>query len=252
MAGHSHAANIKFRKDRVDSARSKLFSKLSKDIISAAREGGGDPAGNLRLRYAIDRAKASSMPRDNIERAIKRGTGELGVGTLEELLYEGYAPGGVAILIEALTDNRNRTASDVRSVIEKRGGSMGGSGSVSFLFKRRGVFTIAKEAEPSEEKLLELVLEVGAEDLIDEGELWEVRSEPADFHAVLAGFKERGIPLEDSAFQWIPDNLVPVQDRADAEKVLKIVEALEELDDVTGVSSNYDIPDELLAELQGG
>lgn len=251
MAGHSHAANIKFRKDRVDSARSKLFSKLSKDIISAAREGGGDPSANLRLRYAIDRAKASSMPRDNIERAIKRGTGELGVGQLEELLYEGYAPGGVAILIEALTDNRHRTASDVRSVIEKRGGSLGGSGSVSFLFKRRGVFRVAKEAQPSEEQMLELVLEVGASDLVDDGEQWEIHSEPAEFHTVLAGFQDHGIPLEDSGFQWIPDNLVPVADRGDAEKVLKIVEALEELDDVSGVSSNYDIPDAMLEDLTG-
>ena len=251
MAGHSKFANIKHRKGRQDEARGKLFSKLAKEILSAAREGGGDPAMNLRLRYAIDRAKENSMPRDNIERAIKKGTGELGGGSLEELMYEAYAPGGVAILIEALTDNRNRTAGEVKSIVEKRGGTWAQSGSVSFMFKRRGVFLLAKDKVPGEEDLLDIVLEAGGEDLLDEEDYWEVRSEPTEFHQCLKAFEGKNIPLEDSSISWIPDNSVPVESKEDAEKILRIIDALEESDDVTKVSSNFDIPEEMLAEIQG-
>lgn len=251
MAGHSKFANIKHRKGRQDEARGKLFSKLAKEVMSAAREGGGDPGMNLRLRYAIDRAKACSMPRDNIERAIKKGTGELGGGSLEELLYEAYAPGGVAILIEALTDNRNRTASEVKSIVEKRGGTWAQSGSVSFMFKRCGVFLLSKDKAPAEDDLMEVVLDAGGEDLIDEDEYWEVRSEPTSFHQVLTAFEAKEIPLEDSSISWIPDNSVPVGKKADAEKILKVIDALEDCDDVTKVSSNFDIPEEMLAEIQG-
>ena len=191
------------------------------------------------------------MPRDNIERAIKKGTGELDGGTLEELMYEAYAPGGVAILIEALTDNRNRTAAEVKSIVEKRGGTWAQSGSVSFLFKRRGVFLLSKDKVPGEEELLDIVLEAGGEDLLDEEEYWEVRSEPTEFHQCLTAFEGKNIALEDSSISWIPDNSVPVDSKEDAEKILRIIDALEDCDDVTKVSSNFDIPEEMLAEIQG-
>jgi len=251
MAGHSKFANIKHRKGRQDEARGKLFSKLAKEVMSAAREAGGDPSMNLRLRYAIDRAKENSMPRDNIERAIKKGTGELGGGSLEELMYEAYAPGGVAILIEALTDNRNRTAGEVKSIIEKRGGTWAQSGSVSFMFKRLGVFLLSKEKVPAEEELLDVVLEAGGEDLLDDGEYWEVHSDPTAFHQCLKAFESKSIALEDSSISWIPDNSIPVQAKEDAEKILRIIDALEDCDDVTKVSSNFDIPEEMLAEIHG-
>ncbi len=252
MAGHSHAANIKFRKGRVDAARGKLFSKLAREIISAAREGGGDPAGNLRLRYAIDRAKAASMPRDNIERAIKRGTGELQGDSLEDLLYEGYGPGGVAFLVEALTDNRNRTAPEVRKTFEKRGGKMAATGAVAWMFERRAIFVVEREGAPGEEDMLEFVLEIGGDDLLVEAEAFEIRGAPSDFKTIAEGIEGKGLKAVEAGLAWIPKQTVSVEDREKASQILKLIEALEDLEDVRAVSANYDIPGDLLAELQEG
>ncbi|MCB9918833.1 MAG: YebC/PmpR family DNA-binding transcriptional regulator [Planctomycetes bacterium] len=252
MAGHSHSANIKFRKDRVDSLRGKLFSKMAKEIISAAREGGGDPSMNLRLRYAIDRAKKCSMPRDNIERAVKKGTGELAGESLEEVLYEGYAVAGVAVLVEALTDNRNRTAPDLRHMFEKRGGNLGTSGSVGFLFERHGIFLIPQDDAPSEDDLMEIVLEIEAEDLQRDGDAFEIRTAAADFHKVAQALEAKQLPISEMRLAWIPSNTVEVTDRAQAEKVLQLISDLEDHDDVQAVSANYEIPDQLLAEIESG
>lgn len=251
MAGHSHSANIKFRKDRVDNARGKLFSKMSKEILSAAREGGGDPDANLRLRYAIDRAKAASVPRDNIARAIKKGIGELEGGTLEELLYEGYAPGGVAILIESLTDNRNRTAPEVRRALEKRGGNLAAAGAVAWMFERKSLFVVKRAEERGEDEMMELALEAGADDFKVVGEFYEVFGEPGDFHQIATGLAAEEIELAQSSIVWLPKNSVPVVDKDDAVKILELIDALEELDDVTNVSANYDIPEVILAEIHG-
>ncbi|HHI79838.1 MAG TPA: YebC/PmpR family DNA-binding transcriptional regulator [Planctomycetes bacterium] len=251
MAGHSHSANIRFRKDRVDSARGKLFSKLAKEIISAAREGGGDPAANLRLRVAIDRARAASVPRDNIERAVKRGTGELQGEVLEDLLYEGYGPEGVAILVEAMTDNRNRTAPEVRKVFEKRGGNMGATGAVAWMFERKSLFILNRECCPDEDAMLEIVLEVGGEDLVTEAESYEVLGEASEFANILQGLEAKQLKCEEAKLAWIPKNTVEITDKEKAFQVLKLIDALEDLDDVTAVSANYEIPDEILEEHMG-
>ena len=250
MAGHSHSANIKFRKDRVDSLRGKLFSKMAKEIISAAREGGGDPSMNLRLRYAIDRAKKASMPRDNIERAVKKGSGELAGDQLEEILYEGYATAGVAVLVEALTDNRNRTAPDLRHMFEKRGGKLGTSGSGGFLFERRGIFLVPVAEAPSEDALMDVVLEIEADDLEKIGDVFEIRSAAADFHRVASALEERKLPISEMRLAWIPSNTVEVAERGKAEQVLQLLSDLEDHDDVQAVSANYEIPDAILAEIE--
>jgi len=250
MAGHSHSANIKFRKDRQDQARGKKFSKAAREIISAVREGGKDPAANLRLRYAIDRAKAISMPRDNIERAIKRGSGELEGAQLEELLYEGFAPGGVAVLVESLTDNRNRTAPEVRKTFEKGGGNLGSNGAVAWMFERRAEFIVNREGAPSEEELMELVLECGAEDLIAEKEAYVIHAAVGDFHSVAKGLEAAGIEFEQAGIAWIPTNTVEVTEPEKAAQVINLLNALEDLDDVQSVSANYDIPDEILESLE--
>jgi YebC/PmpR family DNA-binding regulatory protein len=249
MAGHSHSANIRFRKDRQDAARGKVFSKLAREIMSAAREGGGDPASNLRLRYVIDRAKSMSMPRDNIERAIKKGTGELQGESLEELLYEGYGPGGVAILIESLTDNRNRTAPELRRLFEKRGGNLGSNGAVAWMFDRKGVFVVPREGGPTEDEMMELVIELDGDDLIVEDEAYEVRSEPGDFHRIGKLLQEKGVGIGEARIGWIPNNTVQVAERDKAQQVLTLIADLEEHDDVQAVAANYDIPDELMAQL---
>ncbi|PIE23715.1 MAG: YebC/PmpR family DNA-binding transcriptional regulator [Planctomycetota bacterium] len=250
MAGHSHSANIRHRKGRVDEARGKLFSKLAREIISAAREGGGDPEANLRLRYAIDRARKSSMPKDNIERAIKRGSGDGGGAALEELIYEGYASGGVAVLVESLTDNRNRTAPELRKAFEKKGGNMAESGAVAWMFERKSIFILEKEkCSLDEEALMELVLELGAEDFLVQGDSIEITGEPTDFHQIVRGLEERKIEASEAKMAWIPKQSVPVQDKDQARKILQLIEGIEELDDVTEVSANYDIPEEILAEL---
>ena len=247
MAGHSHSANIKHKKALVDSRRAKLWSKLSKAIIVAARMGGGDPDANLRLRYAITDARALSMPKDNIERAIKKGTGELAGGDLEEILYEGYGPGGVAILCDILTDNRNRTAGEIRKIFDVHDGKLGATGCVAWMFDRKGLCLIAKD-KASEEKLMEIALEAGAEDVKDDGEWYQVTCDPDVYSAVTQALEAAGIATESQEITRIPKDTVDL-DAGNARKVLKIVELLDDHDDVQSVSSNYNIPDAVMAEI---
>lgn len=249
MAGHSHWANIAHKKSLIDSKRGKLWSKLSKAIIIAARDGGGDPGMNLRLRYAINDAKAVSMPKDNIDRAIKKGAGELDGGSLDSVLYEGYGPGGVAVLCEILTDNRNRTAPEVRKIFELAGGKLGATGCVAWMFDRKGLLVIDK-AQTDEESLLELALEAGAEDVKTFDDSYEVISDPDLFGAVCEAIDAAEISTQSREITRIPQDTVDL-DVDTARAVLKMMEALDDHDDVQTVSANFNIPDEALAELEG-
>ncbi len=246
MAGHSHSANIRFRKDRVDAARGKIFSKMAREIMSAAREGGGDPAMNLRLRYAIDRAKSVSMPRDNIERAVKKGSGELGGDSLEELMYEGYGPGGVAILVHSLTDNRKRTAPEVRRIFEKRNGNFAANGAVAWMFERRAVFLVPGGEDRTEDSMTELVLEIEADDLVVEDGAFEIRAAAADFARVGAALQAQEVPVTEASIAWLPKNTVEIRDADVARQVLTLIADLDDHDDVQSVSANYEIPDDIL------
>ncbi|HEV7225726.1 MAG TPA: YebC/PmpR family DNA-binding transcriptional regulator [Pirellulales bacterium] len=250
MAGHSHWANISRKKALIDNKRGKLWSKLSKYIIVAAKMGGGDPDANLRLRYAIDAAKAVSMPKDNINRAIKKGTGELAGGNLDEVLYEGYGPGGVAVLCEILTDNRNRTAGEIRKVFELAGGKLGETGCVNWMFERKGVFDIPA-AQIDEEALLELALEAGADDVKRIGDSFEVTCDPAIYQQVSEALSQRGLQPENSQISRIPTNTVDLDAEA-GRNVLKLVEKLDDHDDVQSVVANFNIPDEAMAEIAAG
>ncbi|MCC6682900.1 MAG: YebC/PmpR family DNA-binding transcriptional regulator [Phycisphaeraceae bacterium] len=248
MAGHSHWANIKYKKAARDAKRGKAWSKCARAIIVAARTGGGDPAQNITLRYAIDDAKAVNMPRDTIENAIKKGTGDLEGVVYESTLYEGYGPAGVAVMMEILTDNRNRTAGEIRKIFERCGGNLGSTGCVAYLFSSKGQVFVAKSGA-EEEKVMETALEAGAEDVTDEGETWQVLSEPTDFIAVRDALKAAGFTMESSGINMIPATTVQL-DSHDAQKVLKLVEALEDHDDVQKVHANFDIPDDVLASLE--
>ncbi|MEX0711382.1 MAG: YebC/PmpR family DNA-binding transcriptional regulator [Pirellulales bacterium] len=247
MAGHSHWANIAHKKSLIDNKRGKLWSKLSKAIIVAAKMGGGDPSANLRLRYAIDAARAVSMPKDNINRAIKRGTGELEGGNLDEVLYEGYGPGGVAVLCEILTDNRNRTAGEIRKCFELAGGKLGESGCVSWMFERKGMFLIPA-SQIDEEALFELALEAGADDVKRAGENFEVTCEPGSFQQVSEALSARSVQPEVSQISRLPTNTVEL-DVETGRNVLKLMEKLDDHDDVQSVSANFNIPDEAMAAM---
>lgn len=244
MAGHSHWAGIKHKKAAVDIKRSKLWSKLSKAIIVAARLGGGDPAANVRLRNAITDAKSLSMPKENIERAIKRGVGELGGDTVEEILYEGYGSGGVAILCDIMTDNRNRTAADVRKIFEVHGGKLGSAGCVSYLFERKGLIAVAT-ANATEEKVMEIALEFAVDEIQTQGDQIELISPPESFQAVVEALESAGMVLPVKEITRLPSTMVDT-DLATARSVLKLMEALEDNDDVQSVASNLNIPAELL------
>jgi YebC/PmpR family DNA-binding regulatory protein len=247
MAGHSHWANIAFKKGLVDKKRGKLFGKLSRYIIVAARRGGGDPAANLALRYAIDRAKKASMPNDTIERAVKKGTGELGADTFDEVMYEGYGPHGVAVLCEILTENRNRTAGEVRKIFEVHGGNLGTTGCVGWMFERKGVFVISTK-HTTEDRLFEVALEAGASDVKSAGDSLEVICDPDAFQAVIAALEAAGIPTESADLSRIAANSVELDADA-ARSVLKLMEALEDHDDIQNVYANFSIPDAVMAEL---
>jgi YebC/PmpR family DNA-binding regulatory protein len=249
MAGHSHWANIARKKALVDSKRGKLWSKLSKAIIVAAKGGGGDLDMNLRLRYAVDAAKAVSMPKDNIARAIKRGTGELEGENLEEVLYEGYGAGGVAVLCEILTGNRNRTAGEIRKIFEVCEGKLGATGCVAWMFDRKGLFLVPAESI-DEDALLELALEAGAEDVKRVDDKFEVTCDPAAFAEVGAALQAKAIQPEASQLTRVPRSTVDL-DAETARKVLKLMERLDDHDDVQSVSSNFNIPDEAMAEIEG-
>jgi YebC/PmpR family DNA-binding regulatory protein len=248
VSGHSHWAGIKHKKALVDAKRGQLWSKLAKAIIVAAKTGGGDPDANLRLRYAIDDAKAVSMPKDNIQRAIKKGTGELAGGNLEEIFYEGYGAGGVAILCEVLTDNRNRTAPEIRKVFELADGKLGASGCVAWMFESKGLFLVAED-QASEDALLELSLEAGADDVKADAGNFEITCDPAAYQQVLKALQQAGIEPEVSRVTRVPKNTIDL-DAATARKVLKLMERLDDHDDVQNVSANFNIPDEVMAEIE--
>jgi YebC/PmpR family DNA-binding regulatory protein len=240
MAGHSHWAKIKRAKGATDAKRGKVWSKISRKIIIAAKNG-GDPRDNLNLRYTIDEAKAANMPRDTIEKAIKKGTGELGAENYEAATYEGYAPGGVALFIEALTNNRSRTAPDLRSIFEKAGGNLAQNGAVAFQFTKQGIITIKADVV-EEDKLIELALEAGAEDVKNEGEVLEVITSPTLFLKVRQAIETAKIPVEASEITSLPNNTIPV-DSEIAQRVLRLIDALEDNDDVQSVAHNADIPE---------
>ncbi len=249
MSGHSKWASIKHKKAIVDSRRGKHFSKLTRAIMVAARDGGGDPAGNPALDLAIRKAKEASMPKDNIERAIAKGTGEGGeADAIESVLYEGYGPGGVALLIEAFTDNRNRTGAEVRHAFSKNGGSLGEPGSVAYLFDKKGVIVI-DAARYSEDDLMAAV-EAGAEDVAVDGDVFEVVSEPADFSAVRDALEQAGVELESAEMAYRPSSLVPI-DEGHAGTLMRLIDALEDTDDVDAVHANFDAPAEVLEKVAG-
>jgi YebC/PmpR family DNA-binding regulatory protein len=243
MAGHSHWAKIKRAKGANDVKRGKVWSNIARKIIIAARNG-GDPRDNLNLRYTIDEAKAANMPKDTIANAIKKGTGELGGENYESATYEGYAPGGIAILIEALTNNRSRTAPDIRSILEKAGGNLATSGAVAFQFTKQGIITIRTEAVV-EVALLELALEAGAEDVRNQGEVYEVITTPTAYLKVKEAIEGARIAVEAGEVTYLPNNTVPVDAEA-GQKLLKLIDALEDNDDVQNVSHNADLPESLV------
>ncbi len=247
MSGHSKWATTKRHKAAVDAKRGKIFSVISKELTMAARAGGGDEEMNPRLRTLVLKAKASNMPSDNVIRAIKKGTGELPGMIIEEYLYEGYAPAGVALMIEVATDNKNRSASDVRSTLTKNGGNLGGSGAVAFNFQRQGQFMIAAE-KTSEEQLMDLALEAGAEDILTEEDHFEVLCPVSEYENVSQALIGAGIEADSSELAYIPQNTVPVTEADDVRKVLRMIDLLEELDDVQNVYANFDIDDSLLEE----
>ena len=249
MAGHSHWAGIKHKKAIVDAKRGKLWSKIARMIIVTAKNGGGDPAANLTLRYAIDKAKAANMPKDTIEKAIKKGTGELGGVDYVQVLYEGYAPGGVALMVEGLTDNRNRTAPEIKKIFERRGGSMGASGCVSYMFHKKGVITV-KSAAINEDELMDLALSAGADDMQNTGALYEITCDPSAYDELKAALETRQVPLESAELSMVPDNTVPVTDPETAQRLLNLMEDFEDHDDVQEVYANFDIPDDVLAKMQ--
>ncbi|NQU19999.1 MAG: YebC/PmpR family DNA-binding transcriptional regulator [Candidatus Nealsonbacteria bacterium] len=247
MAGHSHWAGIKHKKALVDAKRGKMWSKLSKAIIVAAKMGGGDPDANLRLRYAIDDAKAVSMPKDNIQRAIKKGSGELDGGNIEEIIYEGYGTAGVAVLCEVLTDNRNRTAPEIRKIFEMANGKLGSTGCVAWMFDTKGLFLISADAA-DEDTLMELALEAGAEDVKLEADSFEITCDPTAFQDVTAALSQADIKPEASQLARVPQNTVDLG-ASDARKVLRLIERLDDHDDVQAVSANFNIPDDVMAEI---
>ena len=248
MAGHSHWANIARKKSLVDAKRGKLWSKLAKAIIVAAKHGGADPSAILRLRYAIDAAKAVSMPKDNIQRAIKAGTGELKGGNLEESIYEGYGAGGVAVMCEILTDNKNRTAPEIRKIFEMCDGKLGGTGCVAYLFERKGVVRVP-QAACDEDRIMEIAVEAGAEDVSAADDRWEVVCEPAVMTPVIDALQAAGMAVDSNEIVRIPTTTVEVDDVETARKVLALMERLDDHDDVQSVAANFNIPDQALSGL---
>jgi YebC/PmpR family DNA-binding regulatory protein len=249
MSGHSKWATIRRKKGAQDAKRSNMFAKLLRAVEVAAREGGGNIEGNMTLASAVEKARSFSVPIENIERAIKRGTGELAGGArYEEVAYEGYGPGGVAMFVETLTDNRNRTAQDVRHAFTRNGGNLGESGSTAWMFSRKGVIQIEKSAAPDEEQLLELALEAGAEDLTDSESTWEITCDPGAFAVVRDAIDGASISMLSAELSMLPQSTVPVEG-GQARQVLALLEALEDLDDVQSVYANFDIPEAVMAEL---
>jgi YebC/PmpR family DNA-binding regulatory protein len=249
MAGHSKWKNIKHYKAATDAKRGVLFTKLIREITMAAKLGGGDPGSNARLRLAIDAGRATSLPKDNIERAIKKGTGELEGNEIQEVTYEGYGPGGVALIIDAMTDNPTRTVADVRHKMSRAGGNLGTPGSVSFMFEKKGQLTIDVARYPDEDATLEAALEAGAEDFQREDDVYVVTTDPTSFHAVRSALEARGIVPSESELAMVPKSTVPVAGES-VDQLFKLIETLEELDDVQKVWANFEIDDAELAKLE--
>jgi YebC/PmpR family DNA-binding regulatory protein len=248
MSGHSKWATIKHQKGAKDKARGKLFAKLIRQVEVAAREGGGDPEANPTLRTMFQKARDASVPMDTIERAIKRGTGELEGVTYEQITYEGYAPSGVAVLVEVLTDNRNRTGADIRSLFSRNGGSIAEPGAVAWQFDRKGQVLVDRKVE--EDDLMLVALDAGAEDLADDGELWRVTCPPTELQKVRSAIEDAGMAVDSSDLTMVPQNTIPFTDAEAAKKVLRLIDALDEHDDVQNVHANFDIPDEILEAVE--
>ena len=244
MSGHSRWSQIKRKKGKTDVQRGKLFSKILREITVAARNGGGDPKVNMRLKAAMEAAKEANMPQDNVRRAVQKGTGELPGESYEEITYEGYAPGGVAVLVRVLTDNRNRTAPEIRHTFEKHGGNMGSAGTVAWIFERKGIIQVDAE-RIGEDELLAQALEAGATDMKRVEKVFEIVTVPGEMDAVRAALEQHRVPVLRAEVTFLPQSTVRVEGK-DAPAVLRLIEALEELDDVQAVYSNYDIPDEVL------
>lgn len=247
MSGHSKWATTKRHKAAVDAKRGKIFSVIGKEITLAVRDGGGDAEMNPRLRAIIAKAKASNMPNDNIDRAIKKGTGELGGDIIEELLYEGYGPGGVGIIVEVTTDNKNRSASEIRSTFSKGGGNLAGAGALAYNFQKKGQFLISIDKVDADQ-LMEIVLDAGAEDIITHEDHHEVLSEIGSFYSISQALSDAEIEMESSEMVYIPNSLTPVTDADTAKSILRLIDKLDELEDVKNVHSNFDIDDSLLSD----
>lgn len=248
MSGHSKWATIKRKKGAIDAKRGKIFTKLLKEIMVAARIGGGDPLGNMRLKTAIIAAKAENVPKDNIDRAIKKGTGDLEGESYEEIVYEGYAPGGVAVLVETMTDNRVRTAGEVRHAFAKRGGNMGEPGSVSWMFEKMGLIWVDKNIS-DEETLMTISLEAGANDMIDNEDEWEIRTSPESFEKIKEELEKNKITIKSSEIQMVPSNTIFIDNEDTASQILKMMDMLDDCDDVQKVWANFDIPEHILEKV---
>jgi len=245
VSGHSKWSTIKRKKGAIDAKRGKIFTRLIKEITVAARMGGGDPDANPRLRTAIAAAKAENMPKDNIERAIKKGTGELEGAVYEEITYEGYGPGGVAVLVDCMTDNKNRTVADIRHYFSKSGGNLGESGCVSWMFDKKGTILVDKETI-GEEELMDKALEAGAEDVVEEDNVFQVVTAPDDFESVREALETDGVKFIEASVGMVPKTIVEISEEQPARQILKLLENLEEHDDVQNVFANFDIPDDIM------
>jgi len=248
MSGHSHWSGIKYKKAAVDAKRGKIWSKVARMIIVAAKSGGGDPTANLSLRYAIDKAKAANMPKDTIEKAIKKGTGEVEGVNFEEVLYEGYGSAGVAIMVEVLTDNRNRTTPEIKRIFERHGGSLGTTGCVGWMFRQKGLITVSTD-NIDEDELLEIALAAGADDMQNTGSVYELTCEPDAYEELKKTLQEKEIPAEVAEISMVPQNTVPISDEGTARKIISLMEAFEDHDDVQNTSANFDIPDEIMGRV---
>ena len=248
MSGHSHWAGIKYKKAALDAKRGKAWSKIARMIIVAAKQGGGDPAANLTLRYAIDKAKAANMPKDTIEKAIKKGTGELEGMSFEEVLYEGYGPSGVAIMVEALTDNRNRTGPEIKRLFEKHGGSLGTSGCVNWMFTKKGLITV-NAANTNEEQLMEIALSEGADDMQVGGDVFEITCDPSAYEELKKALQEKEIPIEVAEISMVPQSTIDISDEHTAKRIISLMEAFEDHEDVQNTYANFDIPEEIIAQI---
>jgi YebC/PmpR family DNA-binding regulatory protein len=249
MAGHSKWANIKHRKARVDAQKGKMFTKISKEIMAAVRQGGTDANGNFRLRLALQKARSVNLPNDNIQRAIQKGAGETGGASYEEVVYEGYGPAGTAVLLDILTDNRNRTAGEIRHILSRRNGSLGETGCVAWMFKRRGYLEVDREGR-DEDELMMLALEAGADDFEAGEDSFEIYTSPENFESVKEKLEADGITFSEAAITMIPETTVEVSDLDDARKALSLIEALEDHDDVQNVYTNLDVPSDIMQALE--